>query len=233
MTGAALQALATVGRGGGPAAGRAVKWLRDNQNGDGGFGHPSNAQSTAYAIQGLLAVGADGGTLSRARSYLVGRQRGDGSIAYSSSSNQTPVWVTAQALMALEGQPLPIATAPRRHRQRAAATAKSGDGGGSKAGRGKSKSGGSGKGGGAAAGTGIPADEPGVGAAGGAAATGEPIPESEGTTATALAQKAATQGATKGPAPVPLWAGILAALGLVALLWVLHRFVLPRRADVG
>ena len=233
MTGAALQALATVGRGGGPAAGRAVKWLRNNQNGDGGFGQPSNAQSTAYAIQGLLAVGADGGTLSRARSYLVGRQRGDGSIAYSSSSNQTPVWVTAQALMALEGQPLPIATAPRRHRQRAAATAKSGDGGGSKAGGGKSKSGGSGKGGGAAAGTGIPADEPGVGAAGGAAATGEPIPESEGTTATALAQKAATQGATKGPEPVPLWAGILAALGLVALLWVLHRFVLPRRADVG
>jgi hypothetical protein len=233
MTGAALQALATVGRGGGPAAGRAVKWLRRNQNGDGGFGHPSNAQSTAYAIQGLLAVGADGGTLSRARSYLVGRQRGDGSIAYSSSSNQTPVWVTAQALMALEGQPLPIATAPRRHRQRAAATAKGGDGGGSKAGGGKSKSGRSGKGGGAAAGTGIPADEPGVGAAGGAAATGEPIPESEGTTATALAQKAATQGATKGPEPVPLWAGILAALGLIALLWVLHRFVLPRRADVG
>jgi cobalamin biosynthesis Mg chelatase CobN len=79
----------------------------------------------------------------------------------------------------------------------------------------------------------VPADEPGVGAAGGAAATGEPIPESEGTTAATLAQKAATQGATKAPEPVPVWAGILAALGLVALLWVLHRFVLPRRADVG
>ena len=237
LTGAALQALAAVGRGGGAAAQRAAKWLRDNQNGDGGFGQskgrPSNAQSTSYAAQGLLAVGAAGGAVSRARSYLVGLQRGDGSIAYSSSSNQTPVWVTAQALMALKGKPLPIATAPRRHRQRAAATAKNGDGGGAKAGGGKSKSGGSGKGGGAAAETGIPADEPGVGAAGGAAATGEPIPESEGTTATALAQKAATQGATKGPEPVPLWAGILAALGLVALLWVLHRFVLPRRPDVG
>jgi energy-coupling factor transport system substrate-specific component len=237
MTGAVLQALAAVGRGGGTAAQRAAKWLRDNQNGDGGFGpfkgRPSNAQSTSYVVQGLLAAGAGGGTVSRARSYLVGLQRGDGSIAYSSSSNQTPVWVTAQALMALRGKPLPIATAPRRHRQRATATAKSGDGGGAKAGGGQSKSGGSGKGGGAAAGAGIPADEPGVGAAGGAAGTGEPIPESEGTTATALAQKAATQGATKGPEPVPLWAGILAALGLVALLWVLHRFVLPRRADVG
>jgi energy-coupling factor transport system substrate-specific component len=237
MTGAALQALAAVGRGGGAAAQRAVKWLRDNQNGDGGFGQskgrPSNAQSTSYAVQGLVAVGAGGGTVSRARSYLVKLQRGDGSIAYSSSSDQTPVWVTAQALMALRGKPLPIATAPRRHGQRAAATAKSGDGGGAKAGAAKSKSGGSGQGGGAAAGAGIPADEPGVGAAGGAAATGEAIPESEGTTATTLAQKAATQGATKGPEPVPLWAGILAALGLVALLWVLHRFVLPRRADVG
>jgi energy-coupling factor transport system substrate-specific component len=238
MTGAALQALATVGRAGGPPAQRAVKWLRDNQNGDGGFGpvkgRDSNAQSTAYAVQGLLAVGAGGGAVSRARSYLVRLQRGDGSVAYSSSSSQTPVWVTAQALMALQGKPLPIATAPRKKRQHAKATAKSGGGGGgAAAGGGKSKSGGSKTGGGAGAGAGVPADEPGVGAAGGAAATGEPIPESEGTTAATLAQKAATQGATKAPEPVPIWAGILAALGLVALLWVLHRFVLPRRADVG
>ena len=90
MTGAALQALATVGRGGRPSAQRAVEWLVDNQNGDGGFGQfkgrPSNAQSTSYAVQGLLAVGKGGGAVSRAQSYLVGRQRGDGSIAYSSSS---------------------------------------------------------------------------------------------------------------------------------------------------
>jgi hypothetical protein len=30
---------------------------------------------------------------------------------------------------------------------------------------------------------------------------------------------------------VPLWAGILAALGLIGLFYVLYRFVLPRRAD--
>jgi hypothetical protein len=30
---------------------------------------------------------------------------------------------------------------------------------------------------------------------------------------------------------VPLWAGILAGLILLGLLWVLHKFVLPRRAD--
>jgi hypothetical protein len=238
MTGAALQALATVGRGGGPAARRAADWLRGSQNGDGGFGQSkgraSNAQSTAYAVQGLLAIGAGGGAVSRARGYLVRLQRGDGSVAYSSSSTQTPVWVTAQALMALEGKPLPLGTAPRKKRRRAGASAVRGTGGGGATGGGKSKSAGSKNGGGAAAGGGGAAgSEPGVGAAGGAAATGEPVPESEGTTAATLAQKAATQGATKGPEPVPVWAGILAALGLIGLLWVLHRFVLPHRADVG
>jgi hypothetical protein len=32
---------------------------------------------------------------------------------------------------------------------------------------------------------------------------------------------------------VPVWAGVLAALGLLALLGALHRFVLPRRAELG
>jgi type VI protein secretion system component VasF len=59
------------------------------------------------------------------------------------------------------------------------------------------------------------------------------VPESEGTTAATLAQQAATQGATEGAKPVPVWAGVLAALGLLALAYALHRFVLPRRADHG
>jgi energy-coupling factor transport system substrate-specific component len=125
MTGATLQALAAVGRARSPAAGRAVDWLRANQNDDGGFGQfrgrDSNAQSTAYAVQGLAAVDAGGSVLSRALAYLRGLQRGDGSIAYSSTSRQTPVWVTAQALMALERTPLPVATVPREKRSRPAA----------------------------------------------------------------------------------------------------------------
>ena len=118
MTGAALQALAVVGRKRAGVARRAVAWLRANQNDDGGFGQfrgrDSNAQSTAYAVQGLVAVGAGGGTLKRALAYLRGLQRANGSVAYSSNSNQTPVWVTAQALMALERRPLPIAAVPRQ-----------------------------------------------------------------------------------------------------------------------
>ncbi|MET0809552.1 MAG: prenyltransferase/squalene oxidase repeat-containing protein [Thermoleophilaceae bacterium] len=239
MTGAALQALATVGRRGGATAKRAATWLVNNQNGDGGFGQfkgrPSNAQSTAYAVQGLIAAGAGSGAVSRARGYLAGLQRGDGSIAYSSSSSQTPVWVTAQALMALQGKALPIATAPRSKKNRAKASAKPTSGGG-----GVKAAGGGGKGGGSASGTGagavagdVAAGEAGIGAAGDAAATGEAVPEAEGTTAGALAANVAKQGAAESPKPVPVWAGIVAALGLAALLYLLHRFVLPRRADVG
>src|SRR5436309_2632617 len=62
-TGAALQALAS-----GPAAAashrrRAVTFLVNHQNRDGGFaadvGGESNAQSTAWAVQGLLAAGVN------------------------------------------------------------------------------------------------------------------------------------------------------------------------------
>jgi energy-coupling factor transport system substrate-specific component len=133
MTGAVLQALAVVGRKRSAAARKAVAWLRANQNDDGGYGQfrgrDSNTQSTAYAVQGLVAVGEGGATLSRALGYLRGLQRKDGHVAYSASSNQTPVWVTAQALMALERRPLPIATVPRepkakrKPKREAAATA--------------------------------------------------------------------------------------------------------------
>ena len=117
MTGAALQALAVVGRAKSGAARRAVGYLRANQGGDGGIaqmtGRSPNAQSTAYAVQGLLAVGAGGPVVSRALSYLTRLQRSDGSIAYSATSSQTPVWVTGQALAALERAPLPIAPVAR------------------------------------------------------------------------------------------------------------------------
>ena len=116
MTGAALQALAVTGRSSGSVVRRAVAWLRAHQNGDGGFGlmagAGSNTQSTSYAVQGLVAVGAAPGTVRRALTYIRGLQRADGSVAYSRSSTQTPVWVTAQALLAFRRAPLPVATAP-------------------------------------------------------------------------------------------------------------------------
>jgi MYXO-CTERM domain-containing protein len=61
-----------------------------------------------------VAVGAGGATLKRALAYLGGLQRANGSVSYSATSNQTPVWVTAQALMALERKALPIAAVARQ-----------------------------------------------------------------------------------------------------------------------
>ncbi len=127
MTGAALQALAVTGRSRGRVARRAVSWLRAHQNGDGGFGQmagsSSNTQSTSYAVQGLVAVGGAPGTVSRALGYIRRLQRGDGSVAYSRSSTQTPVWVTAQALLAFRRAALPVATAPLKPRPKSTESA--------------------------------------------------------------------------------------------------------------
>lgn len=121
MTGAVLQALAVTGRARSATARRALGWLRAAQGADGGFGQmggrSSNAQSTAYAVQGLLAGGAGEASVSRALAFLARLQRADGSVAYSSSSAQTPVWVTAQALAALRRRALPIAAVPRAPRK--------------------------------------------------------------------------------------------------------------------
>jgi len=108
-TGAALEALS--GQGGGANA-RAVRFIDSQENSDGGFpsqpGDPSNAQSTAWAIQGLLAAGVSFGSLGRPLGYLRSLTTPDGHVRYSSGSDQTPVWVTAQAAMALAGKPLPL-----------------------------------------------------------------------------------------------------------------------------
>ncbi len=108
-TGAALEALS--GQGGGASA-RAVRFIDSQENSDGGFpsqpGGPSNAQSTAWAIQGLLAAGVSFGSLDRPLGYLRSLTAPDGHVRYSAGSDQTPVWVTAQAAMALAGKPLPL-----------------------------------------------------------------------------------------------------------------------------
>jgi energy-coupling factor transport system substrate-specific component len=130
-TGAVLQALEAAGQRGGRAAARAVGFLLRAQNLDGGFpqqpGGSSNAQSTAWAIQGLAAVGADVARVVHQGSrsplgYLEGLVAPDGSVRYSATGAQTPVWVTAQALTALALRPLPIApVGARTHRGRSAA----------------------------------------------------------------------------------------------------------------
>lgn len=124
-TAAVLQGLAVAGRRGGPTVARAVRYLIGAQNPDGGFpqesGGSSNAQSTSWAIQGLIAAGRDPGQIRRGSSrsplgYLESLIAPDGSVRYSRTGAQTPVWVTAQAMTALAGKPLPVAPVPVRKR---------------------------------------------------------------------------------------------------------------------
>ncbi len=116
-TGAALQALADAGAHNAHILGAAAGYLVRSQNLDGGFpqqyGGESNAQSTAWAIQGLIAAGYNPNTVRRRGSrtpigYLESLRAPDGSIRYSRTGAQTPVWVTAQALIALAGKTFPI-----------------------------------------------------------------------------------------------------------------------------
>lgn len=116
-TGAALQALAGAGARNRRVLGLATGYLTRSQNPDGGFpqqfGGESNAQSTAWAVQGLIAAGRDPAGVRRRGSrspigYLQSLIAPGGSVRYSRTSAQTPVWVTAQALIALAGKTFPV-----------------------------------------------------------------------------------------------------------------------------
>ena len=129
-TGAALQGLVAVGSGG-RATARGASWLRKAQRRGGGYALGGsgviNSQSTAWAIQGLAATGGSSGAVDAALSYLSQRRAADGHYRYSASSDQTPTWVTAQTLLAVERQPFPLPAVAR------AARASDADSGGSTA----------------------------------------------------------------------------------------------------
>ena len=125
-TGAALQGLVAAGASG-AAAQKGSGWLRKAQGSSGGWALGGtgvvNSQSTAWAIQGLAAAGGGGEALDGGRRYLNRVQAADGHYRYSPASDQTPVWVTAQALLAAERQPFPVPAVAR-------AQARSGSGSG-------------------------------------------------------------------------------------------------------
>jgi energy-coupling factor transport system substrate-specific component len=131
-TAAALQGMLDANAGSRSAARRAVAFLGAEQNPDGGFplepGGESNAQSTSWVIQALVAAGRSPDATRRRGSvspiaFLHGLIAPDGSVRYSRTSAQTPVWVTAQALTALARAPFPIAPPPRATHRAAGAPA--------------------------------------------------------------------------------------------------------------
>jgi prenyltransferase beta subunit len=116
-TGAALQALAVAGARNTRVVSAGADYLIRSQNLDGGFpeqyGSESNAQSTAWAIQGLIAAGQHPSAVRRRGSrspegYLESLLAPGGSIRYSRTGAQTPVWVTAQAMIALADKTFPF-----------------------------------------------------------------------------------------------------------------------------
>jgi len=117
VTGSVMQALPST-----KGAQAGLSYLRKHQRSNGGFalgaGGGVNSQSTAWAVQGMIAVGADparaGDGGAGALDYLAARQASDGHYRYSESSDQTPVWVTGQVLVAVAGDSLPIEPPPRQ-----------------------------------------------------------------------------------------------------------------------
>jgi energy-coupling factor transport system substrate-specific component len=120
-TGAVLQALAS----GSKASKKGLQYLEKAQRKGGGFplaGNGAvNTQSTAWAIQGIVAAGRNPDLYRRggvsAPEYLSSHQESDGQYRYSGASNQTPIWVTGEVLIAAAGDSLPISPPPRAPRQ--------------------------------------------------------------------------------------------------------------------
>jgi energy-coupling factor transport system substrate-specific component len=104
-TAAAVEALISAGRSGRGG----VRFLLRHENRDGGWGlfpgQGSNAQSTAWAAQALVAARRGvGRPLGFLRSVTVR----SGAVRFSRTNDRTPVWVTAEALPALARRPFPL-----------------------------------------------------------------------------------------------------------------------------
>jgi hypothetical protein len=124
-TGAVLQALGVAPMGG-KKMDDAVQWLARNQHASGGWSltpkADPNSQSTAWALQGIAAAGkAPGQVKTKGNSgadFLAQRQASDGHYVYSKSSDQTPIWVTSQGLMAMRRASFPLARVKREKREK-------------------------------------------------------------------------------------------------------------------
>lgn len=108
-TAAALEALRVAHVRGAPIT-RAVTALLSYETKSGGFelthGRGADAQSTAWAIQGLVAAGKT--PPRKAFVYLQSLRQPNGSYRYSARYATTPVWVTSQVLAALARRSFPL-----------------------------------------------------------------------------------------------------------------------------
>ncbi len=128
-TGLALQALIAAGESpDAPVISNAVIYLHNQQRDNGGFADSPTAQnpdpqpnvnSTAYAIQALIAVGEDptdefwktsGLTTTQPVSFVLALQQTDGSFKWQQGSEGSNLMATQQAIPALLGKPFPYSS---------------------------------------------------------------------------------------------------------------------------
>jgi hypothetical protein len=115
-----VQALLATGQKGGPAYQRAIQWLRTQQNEDGGFpysqtsqfGTASDANSTAYVLQAIVAAGEDMAAWTRAGATpltrLLAFQNASGAFRYQDAMPEDNQLATYQAVPAILGVAFPI-----------------------------------------------------------------------------------------------------------------------------
>jgi energy-coupling factor transport system substrate-specific component len=122
VTGAVLQVLST----GSDASDRALAYLRKAKRPNGGYAPgnnlSANAQATAWASQGLLAAGKDPagfGPGGSSLAYLRNLQADDGRFLQAPDQEASPVWVTADVLVPLSGDFLPVSAPPRKPKPKA------------------------------------------------------------------------------------------------------------------
>jgi energy-coupling factor transport system substrate-specific component len=128
ITAAALQVLSPDSE----AGEEALAYLREAKRPNGGFAAgknlQANAQATAWASQGLLAAGKDPASFGTGKSsfaYLRGLQADDGFFFQSPGLEASPIWVTADVLVALSGNHLPVSAPPREPQPKPTPTASS------------------------------------------------------------------------------------------------------------
>jgi hypothetical protein len=133
VTGAVLQVLTP----GSEAAERALDYLRRAKRPNGGFAPgknlSANAQATAWASQGLLAAGKDPAGFGPGKSsftYMRELQAGDGFFFQAPGMEVSPVWVTADVVVALSGNHLPVTAPPREPKPKPTANSTSSSSGG-------------------------------------------------------------------------------------------------------
>jgi energy-coupling factor transport system substrate-specific component len=133
VTGAVLQVLTPNSE----AADSALDYLRRGKRPNGGFAPgknlSANAQATAWASQGLLAAGKDPAGFGPGKSsftFMRELQASDGFFFQAPGMEVSPVWVTADVIVALSGHHLPVAAPPREPKPKPTSNTSSSSSGG-------------------------------------------------------------------------------------------------------